>query len=243
MCKDDFDACITTACFNFIDTCPYIFNGGYILPFCSSLPGESCTFMCYPGFVKVGFSLTCGNNGTWIQDTNSVCIKSDPCPEVFNGGYVEPTCSRVLGNSCTFDCNPGFVKKGNLLTCGNFGNWFPDTNSICVQLVEPMPTGPIHFGAIVGISPAEFIIVMIIIVSIVVWRAKRSGVRNSQGVPYDAGATCLNLTTRRQQPNTDVINSYPEPPPSFTETQMTTNEAPPTYIEAIRDPTRFNLFI
>ncbi|KAL3853788.1 hypothetical protein ACJMK2_017301 [Sinanodonta woodiana] len=115
------------------NNCPDEFNGGYIAPTCSRHPGESCNYNCYPGFVKIGYWLICGNNGTWIQDTNSICIKSDPCPEVFNGGNVEPTCSRVLGNSCTFNCNPGFVKKGKLLTCGNFGNWFPDTNSICVQ--------------------------------------------------------------------------------------------------------------
>ncbi|KAL3853787.1 hypothetical protein ACJMK2_017300 [Sinanodonta woodiana] len=324
-------------------TCPDEFNGGYIEPYCSRHPGDSCPFYCYPKFVKKGYWLTCGNNGSWIQDTNSVCIKSDPCPDVVNGGYVDPSCSRVPGVSCTFNCNPGFVKKGNLLTCGNYGNWLPDTNSICVQSVtcpdefnggyiepycsrhpgdscpfycypkfvkkgywltcgnngswiqdtnsvciqsvklmpsyyEPRPTGPLHVGAIVGISTAAFIIVMIIIVSILVWRAKR--VRKSQRVPGHAGDSCLrtrenrdqNLTTLRQHPNADVINSvssfespsyngiyfdsfdqripttsgscmYPEPPPSYSETQMATNEAPPTYIEAIRDPTRFNLYI
>ncbi|KAL3853790.1 hypothetical protein ACJMK2_017303 [Sinanodonta woodiana] len=325
------------------DTCPDVLNGGYIDPFCSRRPGLSCNINCYPEFVKIGYFLTCGNNGSWIQDTNSICIKSEPCPDVFNGGYVVPSCSRVPGDSCTFNCNPGFVKKGNLLTCGIYRNWIPDTNSICVQSItcpdefnggyiepycsrhpgdsctfycypefvkkgywltcgnngswiqdtnsiciksvepmpsynEPRPTGPLHVGAIVGISTA-ILIVMIIIVTIVVWRAKRSSVRKSQRVPGHAGATCLRPRENRdqsvttlQQPNTDVINSvssfespsyngiyvhsfdqriptvssscrYYEPPPSYSEIHMAANEAPPTYIEAVSDPTRFNLYI
>ncbi|KAL3853786.1 hypothetical protein ACJMK2_017299 [Sinanodonta woodiana] len=359
---------------NVFFVCPDVFNGGYISTFCHREPGFSCTIHCYPGFDKKRDQLTCGKNGSWIQDTNSICIKSDhcpavfkggyvdascsrlpgsvctfncssnfvkrveqlvcrsnmtwhldtnlifikpvTCPDVFNGGYVEPTCSRVPGNVCTFSCYPWFVQKGNVLVCGSQGNWSPDTNSVCVisescyfhcnqtsvkkgdfltcgrngswiqdinsictKSVEPMPSyneprpnGPLHVGAIVGISTAAFIIVMIIIVFIVVWRAKRSSVRKSQRVPGHESYTCLrprknrdqSVITLRQQPHAFGINSAssfespsyngnyfpssderiptvsnscinPEPPPSYSETQMATNEAPPTYIEAVRD--------
>ncbi|KAL3853793.1 hypothetical protein ACJMK2_017304 [Sinanodonta woodiana] len=262
-------------------TCPEKISGGYISPFCNRLPGNSCLFLCYPEFVQKGHLLTCGNNGSWIQDTNSICIKSDTCPDTISGGYIDPLCDRLPGDSCIFYCYKTFVKEGYLLTCGNNRLWIPDTNSSCIKSVEqtssssePSSTGgQAHVSLIMAIfTPFLLTMTVIIILCLAVWLARRSSVRNSQRVPYHAGATCLNLTTRRQQPNTDVINSvssfespsyngiyvrsfdqripsissscrYYKPPPSYSEIHIATNEAPPSYKEAVRDNTNFNMYI
>ncbi|KAK3578682.1 hypothetical protein CHS0354_002987 [Potamilus streckersoni] len=207
--------------------CPPEFYGGYMETSCSRIPEDWCKFYCRPGFVgNIGF-LTCMKGGNWSPDTNSVCIKSV--------------------NQTSSDSDSRRPREGNVGTIVGIV-----TAVLIVMIV---------------------IVTIVVWIANRVRKSQRRVPGHASGRYVSLRENPeQNVTSRIQQPNVDGIGSvssfespsyngfyvhpfvqriptisssceYPEPPPSYSETQIATNESPPTYKEVLTDPTRFNLYI
>lgn len=116
--------------------CPTRFPNGGVETSCQPAPGQSCTGTCDLGYQSASgksFTLTCGENGQWIPDVNSLCYQ--PCTPQFQNGVMDTSCRPEPGQSCTFICSSGYQSATGTnvnVTCGANGQWTPAVHSLCV---------------------------------------------------------------------------------------------------------------
>ncbi|KAK3593012.1 hypothetical protein CHS0354_005367 [Potamilus streckersoni] len=203
--------------------CPDRFNGGYVSWYCNRIPRQTCAYKCNTGYLvnSTITQLTCKENGLWDADTNSLCIESG---ESTSSSFFVPTST---GGGCEV----------------------------------------LALGISLGIG------IPMLIIAIIVGCVRWCRIRKARRVPNQTDSRYFRSreypgqhdTNTRQYPASSSVDGvspfefatydrqhistissslkYPEPPPLYSEIQISPNESPPAYKEVVKDPSRFSLHI
>ncbi|KAK3578678.1 hypothetical protein CHS0354_002982 [Potamilus streckersoni] len=102
-----------------------------------------CYYDCQKGYQKddnVRF-LVCSTSGQMVSwSTNSLVSAKDlctpkPCPIVISKGAFSAECEGVVGSTCRFSCEEGYMRNTSLseLTCQTSMEWSQDLRSLCLR--------------------------------------------------------------------------------------------------------------
>ncbi|XP_077986695.1 low-density lipoprotein receptor-related protein 6-like isoform X2 [Glandiceps talaboti] len=107
--------------------CRLSFLNGKVEDGCRNVVGGTCNFECDTGYKPTTTTqrLTCNEFGQWNLNLNTLCEFEFVCPLSFHNGKMEDGCSNVVGGSCSFECDTGYIPTTTTkrLTCNENGQW------------------------------------------------------------------------------------------------------------------------
>ena len=178
-------------CFREEDMCPSRLKNGTIVWHCNRQPGSTCTYRCDPGCTQDLLSvawLHCGQNGHWIEDTDSLCTNCRPvttttkmperlCPATFQGGRIVSSCDRRPYSRCHFTCDSGCRFRANSLFCQSDLYWrYSSSACECSESSTPSyssPTGNAGSAVIGGVVGAVVFVIIVVSVCVAVARNRQ----------------------------------------------------------------------
>ncbi|XP_061184437.1 low-density lipoprotein receptor-related protein 4-like [Saccostrea echinata] len=112
--------------------CPSSIDNAVVSSSCSRRVGESCEITCSQS--NISYSLLCTTEGTWSQDTRTICLSSGCSKTILNGNLI--SCQANIGDICRYECTSPFRKNPSVsnITCNSNGDWSYDTNDLCLRL-------------------------------------------------------------------------------------------------------------
>ena len=192
---------------------------------CGSLApvfGASCSLECRAGYrTEVAGNALCGRDGAWAIQQLPTCtpVQCGPCdatlgpfPNALSGPH-----STAFQDTCTFDCNVGFVGAAVTFACGSSGKWEPQIPQqrfpVCAPRVCPAKVGAlpadvaqVHdcFGVVGDVCPPSFFRCSpgMVLSNPVAWECEASGLWAGGALPcrscpsghFERGGFCLPFT-------------------------------------------------
>ncbi|KAK3578674.1 hypothetical protein CHS0354_002978 [Potamilus streckersoni] len=105
--------------------------------------GEPCVYSCHKGYKRhdIVSWLKCSTSGEWVslfshwlESTNDFCTPM-PCPTVISKGAFSAACKAVVGSTCSFSCEAGYMRNTSVseVTCQTSTEWSADLTSLCLR--------------------------------------------------------------------------------------------------------------
>uniref|UniRef100_A0A8C4RZ85 E-selectin n=1 Tax=Erpetoichthys calabaricus TaxID=27687 RepID=A0A8C4RZ85_ERPCA len=118
-------------------------------PFGNFSYNSSCNFDCNDGFIRKGAkTLRCTEFGEWSGQTPA--CQASVCTSLTTPNHGSIKCSHPFGNfsynsSCDFDCNKGFIRKGDgTVYCTESGKWStlqPECQAVTCSILKTLDHG------------------------------------------------------------------------------------------------------
>ncbi|KAK3578679.1 hypothetical protein CHS0354_002983 [Potamilus streckersoni] len=106
--------------------------------------GPVCSYSCHEGYKQhddAKSMVFCTTSGEWISwslhrivSAKDICIPK-PCPTVISKGAFSAACNAVVGSTCSFSCEAGYIRNSSVteMTCQTSTEWSADRRSLCLR--------------------------------------------------------------------------------------------------------------
>ncbi|XP_053386904.1 low-density lipoprotein receptor-related protein 1-like isoform X3 [Mercenaria mercenaria] len=134
------DICIAFKCSDTIEN-------GKLDGDCRRTLGETCTYRCNKHFSQTlsDTKTTCQADG-WNPDSSALC-KEPICANIYlANGNIVGRCSSKVGDTCKFQCEPGFVNTTDVVVCLDDLVWHPKDACTGYKCDDQIENGALEDG-------------------------------------------------------------------------------------------------